>query len=80
MFLLLELTSEILSSPPPGWGPGGLGGSPHLSVSGHGRAVQSRVVLRVLEAAGLGVGSPVLQPLLLRVLNDQMSSRVHGFL
>ena len=50
--LLLELTSESLSSPSPGWGPAGLVCPPHWSVSGCVQTVGS-------PARGLG-GSRVI--------------------
>ena len=50
--LLLELTSESLSSPSPGWGPAGLVCPPHWSVSGYVQTVGS-------PARGLG-GSRVI--------------------
>ena len=66
MLLLLELISEILSSPPPGWGPAGLG-VPTLEClrSGAGCGELSRV--RGLGGRRSVCGSPVL----LGVLDDQ---------
>ena len=66
--MLLELTSEALSSPSPGWGPAGLGGqSPTLEClrSGAGCGELSRI--RGLGGRRTVSGSPVL----LRVLDDQ---------
>ena len=51
MLLLLEL--EIVCSPSPGWGPAGLGGPPHWSVSGHVQTMGTWVAEEDWEGARL---------------------------
>ena len=61
MLLLLELISEILSSPPPGWGPAGLG-VPTLECLRSGADCGELRSVRGLGGSRIWVGPPVLHP------------------
>ena len=73
MFLLLEFTSEILSSPSPGGGPAGLGFPPHWSVSGRCR-LRGAECVRGPGGSRIWVEPPVLHPFLgsLRSMNSSV--------